>query len=286
MGVHNQNSLELALFQFENLSKLGIAHGISTRYAPNKPLFPHAQPEKLDEWRISTNGKTTPYEVLRMRRTEFLAAIDTDYEKLIGNLASPLQKHTGNVATIGKEAYGAEMNWSRSIPNTDALVTNLRDIPLMTIHADCPPILLYDPKEKVIATVHSGWRGTVAKIGAETVKVMQEKYGSEPRNIVAGVGPSIGLCCYQVGEPVLSEVTKAFGTEQAQNLLVPQTDRSYHFDLWSAIQVTLLESGLEPANIEVSGICTRCNHHLFFSYRATPQEHRHDYGNFGSLIVL
>jgi polyphenol oxidase len=286
MTVNQANLLGLPLFQFGNFSKVGVAHGISTRQAPRKPLFPEAQPAKPDEWRISTNGNSTPYEVLRLRRAEFLAALNTDHRELLFNLTSPMQKHTNNVVAVGREAYRAEMNWRRSIPDTDALVTNLPGVPLMTVHADCPPILFYDPQERVVATAHSGWRGTVAKIGKETVRVMREKYGCKPQNIIAGVGPSIGACCYQVGEPVLSEVKAAFGENRAKELLIAQADKSYHFDLWAAIRLTLIQSGIEAEAIEMSGICTRCNSDRFFSYRATPQEQRHDYGTFGSLVVL
>jgi copper oxidase (laccase) domain-containing protein len=115
---------------------------------------------------------------------------------------------------------------------------------------------------------------------------MVEGYGSDPSTILAGIGPSIGPCCYQVGEPVLSEVSRAFGPERATELLIPQPDGSYHFDLWQAIYNTLLEAGLDPANIEQSQVCTLCENETFFSYRATPPDQRHNYGQFTAVIVL
>jgi YfiH family protein len=181
---------------------------------------------------------------------------------------------------------GANRNWRHSIPDTDALVTDQPGIPLLTGHADCPPILLYDPVKRVIAAAHSGWRGTVAKIAAETIKVMQHGFGSNPADIIAGIGPSIGDCCYTVGDLVVQEVIAAFGEEAALNFLPLQSDGSRVFDLWAAIEYTLVETGVPPENIEHSELCTLCHHDTFFSYRATPPDMKGKQGNYGALIML
>ncbi|MEI6044558.1 MAG: peptidoglycan editing factor PgeF, partial [Chloroflexota bacterium] len=239
-----------------------------------------------DDYRTAGKGIYNKREVIYRRRSEFLAALGLDYERVQPNLTSPLQRHTNRVAVVGEEAYGTHLNWDKPLDNYDAVVTNLPGLPLMTLHADCTPVLLYDPLKKVIGAVHSGWRGTVGKISLEAVRVMQQHYGSAPEDIVAGIGPSIGPCCYQVGEPVLSAVAAAFGPEVAKPLLPLQADSSYHFDLWQTIFLTLREAGLKPQNIEQSTTCTRCNLTHFFSYRATPVEERDNYGQFVSLICL
>ena len=160
----------------------------------------------------------------------------------------------------------------------------------MTIHADCPPLVLFDPVQKVAATVHSGWRGTVGKIGLAVVATMTQKYSCQPTDILAGIGPSIGPCCYAVGEPVLSQVGEAFGKSAAydENPLLQNRDGSWYFDLWAANRLLLLEAGLLPSHIEVSQFCTRCHADLFFSYRAIGEAQRNaeGYGLFGSIVAL
>lgn len=287
MPIYADNPLELPIFQFQNLKNApGLAHAVSTRHAPGHPLLAEVQPETPADYRLAGRGIYIQREVVYGRRSELLAAIGLDYRQVQPNLVGVQQKHTANVRAVGAEAYGANLNWDQPLPDCDGLITDCPGIPLMTIHADCPAILLYDPVRKVAGTLHSGWRGTVGKIGLEGVRQMVQKYGSNPADILAGIGPSIGPCCYQVGEPVLSEVQQAFGPELAAGLLQKQPDGSFHFDLWQAIYQTLLEAGLQPARIEQSQVCTLCQKEQFFSYRATPPDQRHNYGQFTAVVVL
>lgn len=287
MPVTDNNSLKLPLFHFKNLQdQPRLVHAISTRKAPGAPLLPEVQPSLPDDYRLSGWLKYNRREDIYGRRSELLAALGLDYKKVQPNLVGLQQRHTANVVIVGDEAYGAELNFEKPLPECDGVLTDRPGIPLMTTHADCPPVLLYDPVRRVIGSVHSGWRGTVGKIGLEAVRLMTERYGSRPEDILAGVGPSIGPCCYQVGEPVLSEVDRAFGSESAAELLTLQPDDSYHFDLWQAIHWTLLEAGLREENIEQSSLCTRCHNNRFFSYRATPPDQRHNYGQFVAVIML
>lgn len=287
MSLNSNNSLKLPLFQFSKLLKYPeIAHAVSTRRSPQEPLFPEAQPETPGDYRLAGRGAYNRREVIYQRRSELLAAAGLDYVQVQPNLTAPQQRHTANVAVVGKEAYGAHLNWDKSLVNYDGVITNLPGVPLLTVHADCPPVLFYDPVKRVIGAAHSGWRGTVAKISLEMVRLMREHYGCLPETIIAGIGPGIGPCCYQVGEPVLREVKEAFGPEIAGEVLLRQPDGSCHFDLWQAIYVTLLEAGLKPQNIEQGATCTLCQPDDFFSYRATPLEERHNYGQFVALICL
>jgi len=287
MPLYSNNPLELPLFQFSKLLAYSeVAQAVATRRGPGKPLFETAQPAVPDDYRTAGRGAHNKYEVIYQRRSELLAAIGLDYTQVQSSLTAPWQHHTANVLVVGDEAYGAQLNWDKPIDNCDGLVTNRPDLPLMTIHADCLPVLFYDPANRVIGVAHSGWRGTVGKISREVIRLMQAKYGSHPADIIAGIGPGIGPCCYQVGEPVLSEVATVFGLETARELLPGQPDGSIHFDLWQAIYLTLLEAGLSPSNIEQSQTCTRCHISHFFSYRATPAEERHNYGQFVALICL
>ena len=286
MGVNRANSLGLPIFQFESLRRQSaIAHAISTRLAPARPLLAQAQPAAPDDYRLAGKGAFNRREVIYDRRTELLTAIGLDAAEVQPNLVGVYQKHSANVRAVGPEAYGAHLNWDKPLPDADGIVTDQPGVPLMTIHADCPPILLYDPLRRVVGAVHSGWRGTVARIGLNAVRLMVERYGCQPETILAGIGPGIGPCCYQVGEPVLSEVGRAF-PGVATELLSHQADGSYHFDLWQAINLTLREAGLQPDHIENSGLCTLCQRTTFFSYRATPTDQRENYGQFVAVIAL
>lgn len=298
MGIYHDNQNELPLFQFELLRGLpDVVHGISTRQAPGKPLYPQGQPSDLNAWEVSGSRNRAPMladpdrydKVIRWRRMEFLAALGLEPETAITSLTAGQQRHTANVAVVGPEAYGAELNWGRSLPEIDGVVTDRLALPLLSIHADCPPLLFYDPVRKVAATVHSGWRGTVKKIGAVAVRTMQQYFESKPSDILAGIGPSIGPCCYEVDEPVISEVQQAFGAESEKLLIQSKTDASKsYFDLWEANRQLLVEVGLQPDHIENSEICTRCHADTFFSYRATGEEmrQREGYGLFGAIIAL
>lgn len=287
MPVTADNLLELPLFQFHLLqNQPGLVHAVSTRLAPSRPLFHEVQPDRPDDYRLAGRAAFHRREVIYRRRSELLHALGLDHTAVQPNLVGVRQIHSANVLPVGEEAYGAHRNWDNPLPDADGLVTDRPGIPLMTIHADCPAILLYDPVRRVTGALHSGWRGTVGKIGLAAVQLMSRQYGSRPQDILAGVGPSIGPCCYQIGEPVLSQVEAAFGPSLAAELLPLQPDGSRHFDLWQAIYLTLREAGLQPQNIEQGELCTLCHNDRFFSYRATPPAERENYGQFVAVIAL
>ncbi|HYI15252.1 MAG TPA: peptidoglycan editing factor PgeF, partial [Thermomicrobiales bacterium] len=154
-------------------------------------------------------------------------------------------------------------------PATDAMVTNDPSVALGTIVADCVPILLYDPRRHAIGLAHAGWRGTVGRIAAETVRTMTEAFGTVPDDVVAGIGPSIGPCCYEVGRDVID----AWSESEVPDLIraVSQRSTGYHFDLWAANRLVLVHAGVPDQQIEYSAYCVRCEHERFFSYRATRQ---------------
>lgn len=162
----------------------------------------------------------------------------------------------------------------------DAILTNSKEITLFMRFADCVPVFLYDPEKKVVGLVHAGWQGTVKKICEVTVQTMQKVYGCEPKNILAGIGPSIGVERYEVGEVVIQQVQKSFGADE--KYLLPKRNSGIHFDLWTANRLTLENSGLNPNHIEVSGICTASNTQDWYSHRRENGKT----GRFGALIAL
>lgn len=164
-----------------------------------------------------------------------------------GQLVFPRQTHTSCVAEI----CGLP---EEELEETDALVTNQPGICLCVQTADCVPILLFDPKQKVVAAIHAGWRGTVKKITAETVQKMVNSFLSHPKDIVAVVGPSIGPEVYEVGEEVVEAVWKT--VPNAEKTLQKNSSGRFHFNLWEANRQILLHCGLLPENVQVSGECT------------------------------
>ena len=197
------------------------------------------------------------------------------------------QVHRANVAVITAADRG------RAFDDTDALVTNTPDTPLVILTADCAAVVLFDPVRKAIGIAHAGWRGTVARVAAETVARMHETFGSIPDDLIAAVGPCIGPCCYEVGAEVIDAVTAAFPEDAEELLQEPDMasagsfrasvneDRK-HFDLWRANERVLLDAGVPEAHIELPGLCTSCRTDLFYSHRA---EHGNT-GRFGAVVAL
>jgi YfiH family protein len=145
-------------------------------------------------------------------------------------------------------------------------------------YADCTPVLLFDPRHRACAVVHSGWRGTVAGAVPAAVTALVEAYDSRPRELVAGIGPSIGPCCYEVGDEVVAGVRASF--EQAEQLLPRNGTERRHFDLWSANRRWLAHAGV--TQVETAQICTCCHMNEFFSYRGGSGVT----GHFGALMML
>lgn len=177
---------------------------------------------------------------------------------------------------VGKGA----LSYEDALPDTDALITGLRGVPLSSYYADCVPIFFFDPVRKVAALAHAGWKGTVLKIGLKVVEMMTWVFGTDPHDCLAGVGPSIGPCCYEVDEPVMCRVREAFPGSRHFAEVVSKD--KWKLNLWEANRFTLLEAGLKPENILTARLCTSCHEDLFFSYRA----HKGRTGRMASLIML
>ncbi len=176
------------------------------------------------------------------------------------------QIHSGDVKIIDSDAITSGILSNN--PRTDATITAVPGTCLMVMVADCVPILLFDPVKKVSAVIHAGWRGTVHSITSNTIHAMTEHFGCDPADILAGIGPSIGPCCYEVGEDVKEFVTQSFGTTKGY-LVQKEPSAKPHFDLWYANYKQLTDNGVKPGNIEVSELCTKCHSDIFFSSRAS-----------------
>jgi hypothetical protein len=184
------------------------------------------------------------------------------------------QVHSADVLVV----HGPVPN-RRWLAQADGMVTDRADTPLTMRFADCTPLLFYDPVKGVIGMAHAGWRGTVAGVGANTVRTMAQTYGCKPRDIRACIGPSIGPARYQVGEEVVAAVQEHFGTTDSLIRRDP-ADRTAYLDLWAANKLDLQRAGVEQ--IEVAGICTAEHTDEFFSHRAEKGRT----GRFGAVLSL
>jgi YfiH family protein len=165
------------------------------------------------------------------------------------------------------------------IPRVDGLITNEPGCALTMNYADCAPVFLYDPVHKAIGLGHAGWMGAVMDLPGAMVRAMQHEFGTDPAQLVAGIGPCIGPCCYEVAEPVIGRVQEAFA--EPEKLLVEQANGLLpHFDLPQANSINLFRAGVRQ--IELSGLCTGCRTDLFFSHRKEQGQT----GRFGTSFIL
>lgn len=200
----------------------------------------------------------------------------------INNFIIPSQCHGNTIQIVSTSDKGRGIyDKADAICKTDALITSENEICLMIFAADCVPVLFFDVKKKVIAAAHAGWKGTVNNIVQDVVKSMTKNFGSEPNNIMAGIGPSIGPCCYTVGEDVIIKVKNKFG-ENTDVLIYNEHSHKITFDLWNANKINLINAGILKTNIEISDLCTFCNSDKFFSHRKSGGYT----GRFGAGIML
>lgn len=178
------------------------------------------------------------------------------------------QTHTANVRCVTEEDVGKGVWKPLDYTDVDGLITNLPDTVLVTQYADCTPLLFFDPVTKTAATSHAGWRGTVAEIGARTVEKMQAVYGCDPKNIIAAIGPSIGRCCYEVDDPVMSAVGR-LSLPDPDACYTDKGNGKYMLDLKEVNRQILVRAGIDRDNIDVADLCTCCNHDTLHSHRAT-----------------
>ncbi|MEG6522206.1 peptidoglycan editing factor PgeF [Desulfotomaculum sp. 1211_IL3151] len=197
------------------------------------------------------------------------------------DLVAAVQVHGNRVQVVGPEHRGrGAVDYSTALPDTDALITNSPGVPLSSYYADCVPILYYDPVKKCVGLAHAGWRGTVQRIASETVRQMELAFGCNPGDILVGIGPSIGPCCYQVDEPVQQVVVSRF--KQWRELLKPAGIGHWKLHLWETNRQALLEAAIKPENITLAGLCTVCHNDMFFSHRAEKGKT----GRMASLIMI
>lgn len=206
------------------------------------------------------------------------AALGVDRERMV----LTWQTHTTNVRRVTEEDEGKGIVRDRGYRDVDGLITDIPGITLVTFFADCVPLYFLDPVHKAIGLSHSGWRGTVKRMGQVTVDAMKEAFGTRPEDIIACIGPSICGDCYEVGEEVADEFADAFHEKYHDVILLKKQNGKYQLDLWKANEIVLKEAGIKGDNLAVTNICTYCNPQLLFSHRRTAERR----GNLCAFLSL
>ncbi len=260
----------LLLWFFQNLSKYKeICHFVSTRIGGfSAPPY--------DSLNLGFHVGDKPDIVLANRKR-----LAKSLNIPLHNFTTARQIHDSNVKIVTEDFVGnGAFDYDTAINATDAMVTNIPDVCLMVLQADCVPLLFFDVKEKVIGVAHAGWKGTIKTVAQNTVVVMEKEFNCLPENILVGIGPSIGPCCCEVGAEVVARIDKSFHNKGGY--IREASDGKCYFDLWEANKLQLLQMGIPAENVEVAEICTCCNYTTFFSYRY----HRKETGRFGAGIML
>ena len=192
------------------------------------------------------------------------------------------QTHTVHVRTVQESDLGKGPVFDRDYIDVDGLITDMPDVPLVTLYADCVPLYFYDPVHHAIGLSHSGWRGTAGRIGAVTLQRMHEEFDTREEDVLAAIGPSICKDCYEVSEDVASVFRSEFGAFRFEKMAEEKEDGKYLLDLWEANRTVLLSAGVPKENIFTTDICTKCNSELLFSHRVLGSAR----GTMGAFLSL
>lgn len=217
-------------------------------------------------------------EAVRENYRRMAEALRVDMEKMV----LTWQTHTTNVRVVSEEDLGKGIIKERDYRDVDGLVTDMPDVSLVTFFADCVPLYFLDKKNHAIGLSHSGWRGTVKRMGEKTLETMAEAFGTRPEDVTACIGPSICMDCYEVGGEVIEEFAAEFPEAVHDRLFYKKENGKYMLNLWEANRIVLTDAGIREENLSVTDICTHCNPELLFSHRRSPEKR----GNLCAFLCL
>ena len=238
---------------------------------------------------------------LSFTRGDEEAAVRENYRRVAKRMGTEVshfvcsdQTHTTNVRVVTQEDAGAGVVRERGYTDVDGLITNEPGLVLSTFYADCVPLYFVDTEHHAIGLSHSGWRGTVGRMGAATIRAMQKHYGTDPKHLICAIGPSICQDCYEVSEDVADAFKEEFGAEISQDdstscyswngksILMNKGNGKYQLDLWGANRLVLLDVGILPEHLAVTNVCTKCNPDLLYSHRVMGDKR----GNLAAFLSL
>jgi len=245
-------------YQFETMQ---ARHALFTRHGGVSP----------NPWGSLNVGGTVGDDLQRVRENRVLSfqALDREPETIF----DVWQVHSADVVCAR-----APRPVDESYRQADIILTDTQNVTLFMRFADCVPIFVHDPRNGIIGIAHAGWMGTLRDVASATVNAMKKNYGSNPADIIACIGPSIGPDHYEIGADVILQVMQKYGDES--ELFLKSHSGKIHFNLWEANRFSLEQAGV--GQIEICGICTACHTEDWFSHRAEKGRT----GRFGALISL
>ena len=266
MHLHFKNAV--AYLTFPSLEKYSfINHAFSTRIGG-------VSSDEFTSMNLGWSRGDKEENVAKNYR-RFCDAVGVEYETLVASK----QDHGDYVLRVNRDDLGLGISKNHTIESVDALITNDPEVTLVTYFADCTPIFFLDPNKKVVALAHAGWRGTANKICKNVIDKMKNEFKSDAKDIICGVGPAIGQCCFEVDEEVcqkFKKLEKEVGGQFIENLSI---DGKYMIDLLEANKKILMHNGVQEENISVSDLCTKCNSDLLISHRQTN-------GKRGTMVAM
>lgn len=259
---------------FERFSQSpGLRHGVFTRKGG------HSAPP-FDGLNVAT---TTGDDPASARLNQRVIARELDLPLVSARIAHGADYHVVERAATDEDVESIQARARRAV--ADAMITAETGLGLFWGFGDCAPILLYDPRHRVVALAHGGWRGAAAAIGPRTIDAMRERFGTRPEELLAGVGPAIQDCCYQVSDAVHDAFQRESLARQAAAFVHRNDEHgrpALYLDVTESNARQLLASGVQAQRLEVAPHCTGCSADLFYSHRKRP----HADGRFGVVIGL
>ncbi len=305
MAASNTSPTVAPFFRFANLSaQPGLLHAITQRQRPvqfnhvsangstdarvglldyladDDPLPASPGGVGVVDFNLGYRAEGYPTQATAANWRYLTAALGIEPERIVaarqvhGNRVVRVSSADGG-AGIRLQAWRPAAEWRDEVgpakppvAEADGLCSDEARVWLMNVYADCTPLLFYDPRQQAVAIAHAGWRGTVAQIGAEVVAMMAHEFDTKPADLLCGIGPAAGPCCYQVSEEVIAAVQTAFPHHNELLNFSEQPSGHAIFNLWAANRGVLEAAGVPPANIETAAICTIHHNDRFFSARA------------------
>ena len=264
------NFLKMNRDDFMNLNKFENISFLSFSIFKNKPLIAAVSTRSggVSSGRFSSlnmkflEGEKSENVVENRKR--FLKVFDISYK----NIIACDQVHGTEIKTVtGKDKGKGALSPNSCFHGYDGLITNELNVPLTMCFADCTPIFLYDEVNNVIALCHAGWRGTVGNITGKAVDIMKTDFGTNPENIVAGIGPAIGQDSFEVGKEVYEEFLKIFDKNEMNLISYEGNNGKYFINLEKANELLLVKSKVNSKNIECVDFCTKAHSDILYSYR-------------------
>ena len=257
---------------FKALEDTGmVINGFSTRLGG-------ASKGRFATMNFSYSRKDDPADVLE-NFTRMADALGVERDRMVVSN----QTHTTNVRRVTREDEGKGVIRERDYRDVDGLITDVPGITLVTFYADCVPLYLVDPVHHAIGLSHSGWRGTVRRMGQVTMDAMKEAFGTRPEDVTACIGPSICRDCFEVGEEVAEAFADAFDPKYRDALYRANAKPGkYQLDLWKANEIIFQEAGVPKEQIHTTNICTMCNSDYLFSHRRVGEER----GNLAAFLSI